>query len=169
MIKVSLACLGLLLVLFPVYSMAAEGALFDQGPLYAQLEQQTNERIEYDSVPSPRAWRQVHKYAGYTTAALTVITAVSSSQESLHEAAAFATAAAALTTVVSGAVEYGDRLDLSAGLLEENNRHILVGTLGALLMVTAVAIADDGEEGSHSTLGIAGGALMGVALIDIKW
>lgn len=169
MTKMSIAFFGLLVLLSPVYSAAGEYTLFDQAPLYAQLESQANENIQYEEVSPARTWSQVHKYVGYTTAVLAGVTAISSSNENFHEIAAYATAAAALTTVTTGAIAYRDHFDLSEGLFSENNRHILAGTLGALLMVTAVAIADDGEEGSHSTLGVAGGALMGVALIDIKW
>ncbi len=167
--KVYITCFGLLIFLLPVQVIAADYTLFDQTHLYAQLEKQAHDSVQYKKVPHASTWGQFHKYAGYTTAVLAGATAISSSNEDFHEAVAYATAAAALTTITSGIMEYRDRLDLSAGLFAEDNRHILTGALGALLLVTAVVIADDGEEGSHSTLGIAGGALMGVALIDIKW
>ena len=167
--KINIACLGLLIFLLPVQAIATDYTLFDQTHLYAQLEKQTHDSVQYKKVPHASTWRQLHKCAGYTTAVLAGATAISSSNEDFHEAMAYATAAAALTTITSGVIEYRDRFDLSEGLFAEDNRHILTGALGALLMVTAVVIADDGEEGSHSSLGIAGGALMGVALIDIKW
>ena len=47
--------------------------------------------------------------------------------------------------------------------------HIIAGTIGAVALTTAVAIADDGEESSHSGLGVAGGVIMTLAIIDIEW
>lgn len=116
-----------------------------------------------------RSWAPAHKYLGYGTILLSGISAVSSSDEDFHEAAAYATAVAALGTVLSGYMAHSDRFDPADGYFTKGNRHIWIGMLGAALLTTAVLIADDGEEGSHAALGISGGALMTLSVIDIKW
>jgi hypothetical protein len=110
-----------------------------------------------------------HKYLGYGTVLLAGVTAATSSQESFHEGAAYATAAGAVSTVLTGYLAHRDRFDTGDGLLTRDNIHIALGTLGAALLTTAVAIADDGEESSHSGLGVTGGVMMALGVIDIKW
>lgn len=110
-----------------------------------------------------------HKYLGYGTVLMAGVTAVSHSDEDFHEGAAYVTAAGALSTLLTGYLAHGERFDTEAGLLSRDNLHIALGTLGAVLLTTAVAISDDGEEGSHSTLGVTGGVLMALGVIDIKW
>lgn len=110
-----------------------------------------------------------HKYLGYGTVLMAGVTAASSSQESFHESAAYVTAAGAVSTLLTGYLAHGHRFDMSQGLFSRDNLHIVLGTLGAVALTTAVAIADDGEEGSHSGLGVTGGVLMTLGVIDIKW
>jgi hypothetical protein len=116
----------------------------------------------------------VHKYLGYTTVALVGATAAtgggaSSDDHETHEALATATAVMALGTLITGYIEYSERFDTSDGLFSKDNVHILSAAIGAIALTTAVAIADDGKEESHSGLGVAGGLLMAVAVVDIKW
>ena len=110
-----------------------------------------------------------HKYLGYGTILMAGVTAVSSSSESFHETAAYVTAAGALSTLFTGYLAHGERFDMSEGLFSETNRHIVIGTLGAVLLTTAVAMAANDDDSSHSGLGISGGVLMTLAVIDIKW
>jgi len=112
---------------------------------------------------------KVHKYLGYSTILLAGVAAVTSSTKSLHYGAAYATTGTALATCFTGYYEYRDRFDLGNGFLDEDNLHILLGTLGTLGVATAVAIADSGENNSHAGIGIAGGASMMVSIIVIKW
>jgi len=112
---------------------------------------------------------KVHKYLGYSTILLAGVAAVTSSTKSLHYGAAYATTGTALATCFTGYYEYRDRFDLENGFLDEDNLHILLGTLGTLGVATAVAIADSGENNSHAGIGIAGGASMMVSIIVIKW
>lgn len=118
-----------------------------------------------DSLPLDKT----HKYLGFGTIALAGATAATNSDEDTHEALAYATAACAVSTVLTGYLEHRDRFDLSDGLFSKENVHIITGTIGAAVLTTAVVIADDGKESSHSGLGITGGVLMTLAIIDIKW
>lgn len=110
-----------------------------------------------------------HKYLGYGTVLMAGVTAVSHSDEDFHESAAYVTAAGALSTLLTGYLAHSSRFDTEEGLLSKDNLHIVLGTLGAVILTTAVAIADDGDESSHSGLGVAGGVLMTLGVIDIKW
>ena len=110
-----------------------------------------------------------HKYLGYGTILMAGVTAGSSSNESFHETAAYVTAAGALSTLLTGYMAHGEQFDMSEGLFSEPNRHIILGTVGAILLTTAVAMAADDDESSHSGLGITGGVMMTLAVIDIKW
>ncbi len=112
---------------------------------------------------------KVHKYLGYSTILLAGVAAVTSSTKSLHYGAAYATTGTALATCFTGYYEYRDRFDLGNGFLDEDNLHILLGTLGTLGVATAVAIADSGENKSHAGIGITGGASMMASIIVIKW
>ena len=118
------------------------------------------------SAPALETW---HKYLGYGTILMAGVTAVSHSDEDFHESAAYATAASAISTVLTGYLAHHQRFDSHQGLLSKDNLHIVLGTLGAAILTTAVAIADDGEESSHSGLGVTGGVLMTLGVIDIKW
>jgi hypothetical protein len=110
-----------------------------------------------------------HKYLGYSTIILAGATAATNGDEELHETLAYVTAFSALSTVLTGYIEHSDRFDTSEGLFSKENIHIMSGVVGTALLVTAVAISDDGKESSHSSFGIAGGLLMTFAVVDIKW
>ncbi|RJP76105.1 MAG: hypothetical protein C4522_19265 [Desulfobacteraceae bacterium] len=127
------------------------------------------------SLPTPESpsmdvdFGKVHKYLGYSTILLAGLAAVTSSSKSLHYGAAYSATGAALATCFTGYYEYRDRFDLDNGILAEDNVHILLGTLGALGVATAIAIADSGENNSHAGAGIIGGAAMMLSVIVIKW
>jgi len=110
-----------------------------------------------------------HKYLGYGTILMAGITAVTNSEEDTHETAAYVTAAGALSTLATGFAAHRQRFSLDEGLFTRDNLHIALGTLGAAILTTAVVIADDGRESSHSGMGVTGGVLMTLGVIDIAW
>ena len=112
---------------------------------------------------------KTHKYLGFGTLALAGATVATNGDNDAHESLAYATAACALSTVLTGYLGHRDRFDLSDGLFSKDNLHIIAATAGAIALTTAVAISDDGEESSHAGLGVTGGVLMTLAVIDIKW
>lgn len=142
----------------------------DQRELYAMADSsaqtQSRSSAQQKGGTSMEKW---HKYLGYGTVLMAGVTAVSHSDEDFHESAAYVTAAGALSTLLTGYLAHSQRFDADEGLLTKDNLHIALGTLGAVLLTTAVAIADDGEESSHSGLGVIGGVLMTLGVIDIKW
>ena len=111
----------------------------------------------------------LHKYLGYTTVLLVGLTAATAGDNGAHYGAAYGTALAAAGTVVTGYLEYGDRLDLSYGLLWKDNAHIILGTIGAAACIAAVALADSRGGGGHAGAGVAGGAAMALSIITIRW
>ncbi len=110
-----------------------------------------------------------HKYFGYGTILMAGLTAISSSNESFHEAAAYMTAGGAVSSVVTGYFAHASRFDMENGFFADDNFHIILASLGAAILTTAVITADGGDESSHSGMGITGGALMTLGLIKIKW
>ena len=118
-----------------------------------------------------------HKYLGFTTIGFAGATALTSDDPDMHEPLAYATAAFALSTLMTGYFAHGDRFDTSDGFFTQENSHMILGTIGAIMLTTGVLLAadsydgdDDGsvEEG-HAGLAGAGGLLMAIAIIDIKW
>lgn len=153
----------------PLFSGApiAEGSQYQ---LYAMADE-SDLGHEYSTVPQggEDGLEKWHKYLGYGTVVMAGITAISSSDEDLHESVAYATAAGALSTLLTGYLAHGDRFDLEEGFFSKDNLHITMGTIGAALLTTAVVLANNGSESSHSGLGVTGGVLMTFAVIDIKW
>jgi len=140
---------------YELYAMASDSSSAPGGTSY-----QKNGRSSLEK------W---HKYLGYGTVLLAGITAVTSSEEDTHESFAIATAAGALSTVATGFAAHRQRFDTDEGLFTKDNLHIALGTLGAAILTTAVVIADDGRESSHSGMGVTGGVLMTLGVIDIVW
>lgn len=120
-----------------------------------------------------------HKYMGLSTLALVALTAVTapddddeggatsttSKTQGTHQSLGRLTAAMAAATVTSGLLAHWDDFALEDGLTDPDNLHVILGTVGALLMLNAVSVAPgDGHAGS----GIAGGAAMAVA-IKLTW
>lgn len=110
-----------------------------------------------------------HKYLGFGTVVMAGVTAASNSNESFHETSAYITAAGALSTLLTGYMAHGEQFDMSEGIFSEPNRHIILGTLGAVLLTSAVVMAANDDDSNHSGLGVSGGVLMTLAVIDIKW
>lgn len=118
-----------------------------------------------------------HKCFGFTTIGLAGATALTSGDPDIHEPLAYATAAFALSTLFTGYLSHGDRFDTSDGFFAEDNRHIMLGTIGAIMLTTGVLLAADSYDGddngsveaSHAGLAGAGGLLMTIAFVDIKW
>jgi hypothetical protein len=119
-----------------------------------------------------------HKYMGLSTLALVALTAVTapdddeggtasttSQTQGTHQSLGRLTAAMAAATVTSGLLTHWDDFAWEDGLTDPDNLHVILGTVGALLMLNAVSAAPgDGHAGS----GIAGGAAMAVA-IKLTW
>lgn len=112
---------------------------------------------------------RLHKYFGYATLALAGVAAVTSSNKSLHYGSAYAATGTALLTCMTGYAEYAERFDLDEGLLAPDNLHVLLGVVGTVAITAAVATADSGDESSHAGTGIAGGSLMLVSVVVIRW
>jgi hypothetical protein len=151
--------------------MRPETQLFEGRPytLYA-MNHASEEPARFTERPKrDAALQNWHKYLGYGTIVLAGLTAVTNSNEDVHEPLAYLTAGGALSTVLTGYLAHGDRFDTSQGLLSRDNLHIVLGTVGAAILTTAVVIADGGKESSHSSLGVAGGILMTLGVIEIKW
>lgn len=143
---------------------------FAANPLIAEPNSGTRSDAAPNADRSSKKGLNWHKYLGYSTVALAFAAAPTKSSKSLHYTLAYFSAASALGTVVTGYLQHRDELRADQrGLLGPVNRHALLGGLGALAIVTAVAIADSGNNGSHATLGITGASLMLVSIVDIRW
>lgn len=107
-----------------------------------------------------------HQYLGLTTLGLVALTAIAPKEEDgLHEIAAQSAALAAGATVGTGLVFHWNDFHLEDGITEPDNLHMILGSVGALLMAAAVSQA---PEGGHAGLGILGGSAMAVA-VKITW
>lgn len=110
-----------------------------------------------------------HKYLGYSTVGLAFATGPANSQKSLHYGLAYSAAASAVATVVTGFLQHGSELRGDSGFFGPINRHALLGGLGALAMVTGVAVADSGDNSGHSAIAIGGSSAMLLSIIDMRW
>lgn len=113
--------------------------------------------------------RRLHRYLGYGTLILAGVTAVSGSESDLHCGAAYAATGTAAATCATGFMKYHRRWNLSKGLFHDDNAHIMLGVIGGIGMVASVITADSDSGPSHAGVGAAGGALMAVSVILIKW
>lgn len=113
--------------------------------------------------------RKMHRYLGYGTLILAGVTAVSGSESDLHCGAAYAATGTAVATCVTGFMKYHRRWNLSKGLFHDDNAHIMLGVIGGIGMVASVITADSDSGPGHAGVGVAGGALMAVSVILIKW
>lgn len=107
-----------------------------------------------------------HQYMGLTTLGLVALTAVLPKEEDgPHEIAGTAAAVLAGATVANGLVVHWEDFDFDDGFTDPDNMHMMLGTLGAVLMAAAISQA---PEGGHAGLGIGGGVAMATA-IKITW
>jgi len=111
---------------------------------------------------------RVHKISGYGALLLGGVAAFSSGSKSLHYAAAYTATGLGVLACVTGFKIYGPHIQLNAGLFNQANRHWMLGTLGAALCAAAVISADNGNLGGHSGLGVGGGVLMTVSVLNLK-
>jgi hypothetical protein len=112
---------------------------------------------------------KLHKYLGYASVLLAGMTAVSGSHKEAHYAAAYSTIAASVATLTTGYMAYGDRFSFEDGIFTEDNNHIILGTIGALGCIAAVALADSSGGNSHDNIGVVAGGAMVLSVITIKW
>lgn len=109
---------------------------------------------------------KIHQYMGLTTLGLVALTAVLPKEEDgPHEMAGTAAAVMAGATVTNGLIFHWDDFHFEDGFTDPDNMHMMLGTLGAVLMLVAVSQA---PEGGHAGLGIGGGVAMATA-IKINW
>jgi hypothetical protein len=109
---------------------------------------------------------KMHQYLGLATLGLVALTAISPKEEDgPHELFGTAAAVTAGATVGTGLVYHWEDFKLSDGVTEPDNLHLILGSLGALMMAAAIGQA---PEGGHAGLGIGGGALMATA-VKITW
>lgn len=113
--------------------------------------------------------RRLHKYSGYGTLLLAGMAAVSSSNRSMHYGCAYSAAGAALVTCLTGYLEYRNIFNMGRGLFADENIHIILGVVGTIGLAASVAMADSGEETSHSSIGGAGAASMLISVVVIRW
>lgn len=113
--------------------------------------------------------QKLHKYYGYTTLVLGVVSAISSSNEKLHRVAAYGAGATAIATCYTGFSAYGNVISLRENIFSKDNSHALIGLLGTAGFITAIALAESGEIGSHAGIGVAGGGAWFLSTVIIKW
>ncbi len=108
----------------------------------------------------------LHKYLGWGTLILAVVTGVSGSDSSLHHNSALAATAFGLGTAATGYYEYSDYFDTDEGL-SSYNLHIVLGTLGAIGFATEAVIAS--TDTGHGGIGIGSAVAMGLAVAIVMW
>lgn len=107
-----------------------------------------------------------HQYMGLTTLGLVALTAMLPKEEDgPHEMAGTAAAVMAGATVANGLIFHWDDFHFEDGFTDPDNMHMMLGTLGAVLMAAAISQA---PEGGHAGLGIGGGVAMATA-VKITW
>lgn len=147
----------------------------DRGTRFSMTEMVNSDAAGYNSPGSAAkkssrfGLRRLHRYLGYGTLILAGVTAVSGSESDLHCGAAYAATGTAAATCVTGFMKYHRRWNLSKGLFHDDNAHIMLGVIGGIGMVASVITADSDSGPGHAGVGAAGGALMAVSVILIKW
>ncbi len=147
----------------------------DQRTRFSMTEMVNNEASGYNSPGSGAGsssrfgLRKMHRYLGYGTLVLAGVTAVSGSESDLHCGAAYAATGTAVATCVTGFMKYHRRWNPGKGLFHDDNAHIMLGVIGGIGMVASVISADSDSGPGHAGIGAAGGALMAVSVILIKW
>ena len=119
-----------------------------------------------------------HKFLGLGTLALVAATALTAPEEEegatvstqsrtqgTHQSLGRLTAAMAAAAVTTGLLAHWDDFHLEDGLTDPDNLHVILGTLGAMLMLNTVSKA---PGNGHPATGIAGGVAMGAA-IKLTW
>jgi hypothetical protein len=107
-----------------------------------------------------------HKYLGYSTLALAVAAAVSSSSKDVHKALGYSAAGAATLTCATGFIEYGDYFTMDDGM-SKYNIHIAAGAAATAGFIITAVLGGDGK--SHGGIGAASAVLMTVPVIILKW
>ena len=111
------------------------------------------------------SYNKMHQYMGLSTLALVALTAVLPKDDDLHKYTATLTAASAAATAGGGLFVHWNDFDLSEGLTEPDNLHVLFAGLGVLAVIAAAASAPDD---SHIGLGVVGGLSIGAA-VKLTW
>jgi hypothetical protein len=149
------------------------------GFLHAQEASPPQPDFGLTAPPSTKIWDDFslanlsskgHKFLGYATVTLGASAFLVKKLEddapgtasNAHRILGESAAIAAGTTVVAGLVAHWDKLSFSGDLWTWHNLHALTALTGAALMVSTGFL--NGAE-LHSKLGIAGTALMGLAIV----
>jgi len=111
-----------------------------------------------------------HKFLGYATVTLGAAAILVKKLEGdapgqasdAHRILGESAAIAAGTTIAAGLVAHLGKLSFSSDLLTWNNLHAVTAMVGASLLASAAFV---GGSDVHSNLGIAGTALMGLAIV----
>ncbi len=111
------------------------------------------------------SYNKMHQYTGLSTLALVALTAVLPKDDDLHKYTATLAAASAAATAGGGLFVHWNDFDLSEGLTEPDNLHVLFAGLGVLAVIAAAVSAPDD---SHIGLGVAGGLSIGAA-VKLTW
>ena len=69
---------------------------------------------------------------------------------------------------ISDVATFGD-FNLERGLFDDANMHIILGVAGTVGFAAAVAMADSGEESSHSSIGGAGAGSILISVVVMRW
>lgn len=127
----------------------------------------------------------LHQYAGWTTLALVAGAALSAPGEGCeancppnpaprqtngtHAKIAKAAAAMAAFTVVDGLLTHWDDFHMEDGFSDPDNLHVMLGTVGAAMMMYAVnKSANSTKPVSHAGIAELGGVAMAVA-VKLTW
>ncbi|MFW6283799.1 MAG: hypothetical protein ACOC1H_00230 [Desulfosalsimonas sp.] len=141
-------------------------------PVFAQTTVGgNNTRLLTGDQPSPdrASFRTMaaHKYLGYTTLALTALTAVTNSSHEIHRAASYGAAWLAGASCATGFAGYGNVIDLSEGI-STHDTHAVFGILGTAALVATLVIAETDDDSGHGGIGAASAAALGVSVVALK-
>lgn len=151
---------------FESYQWQNQPLLLASGDNTNQKSAFTPKEKNSEFTPPLFSGNKIHQYLGISTLALIALTAISPKEEDgPHEYAGTLAAATAAATVTSGLITHWEDFHLRDGLMEPDNLHMILGTVGAIAMAAAIAEA---PESGHPTLGVAGGLAMGVA-VKMTW
>lgn len=115
--------------------------------------------------PPAFSYNKMHQYMGLSTLALVTLSAVLPKDGGLHKHTATLAAASAAATAGGGLFVHWNDFDMSEGLTEPDNLHVMFAGLGALAVIAAAASAPNDD---HIGLGIAGGLSIGAA-VKLTW
>ena len=106
-----------------------------------------------------------HQYAGLGTFALATISALMPKDKDAYKYAANLAAVSAVTTVSAGAVAHWNDYNMSDGITDPDNLHVIFAGLGAIATISAAVVRPDSGDAELSALGALS---MGIA-VKMTW